>query len=108
MSASDYILPPDWGLTAKEEAILRCLLRQPSVSKAQLMEQMYGEREQKPTMSTINVMVSNMRKKLRKFDIEILTLHGRGALTLSDSNYAKIKTSIDRYQAYLDSRFSNA
>ena len=73
------LLPIEWRLTGKEAGLVGFLLTRPLASKADLMSALYSLRpDEPPHEKIVDVFVCKVRKKLRPFGVEILTVWGQG------------------------------
>ena len=73
------ILPPLFGLTGREDALVSLLLAKEVATKDQLHFALYGhEVDGGAEPKIIDVFICKIRKKLKPFGIEIGTMWGRG------------------------------
>jgi len=75
--------PPMFSLTPSEEKVLGLLQKREMATKNQIMYALYAARpDEDPQLKIIDVYICKIRKKLKRFGIEIETRWGRGyALT---------------------------
>lgn len=83
-------------LTPHESLLLAFLLQREQASKDQILSALYSLRPDgdEPEMKIIDVYVCKIRKKLKPFGLEIVTLRGLG--------YAVPKVAKDRIRALMD------
>jgi two-component system, cell cycle response regulator CtrA len=73
--------PLSLGLTLHEARILGALLAKKQLTQTALMEFVYAEKvadDDLPEIKIIDVFVCKLRKKLKAFDIDIITAWGQG------------------------------
>jgi DNA-binding response OmpR family regulator len=76
---ADDPLPIEWGLTATEEKVLRCLIARNLASKEAIHYALYGSvGDEGAEPKIIDVFICKVRPKLLPFGIEIETQWGRG------------------------------
>jgi DNA-binding response OmpR family regulator len=75
--STDFQPPLEWGLTRSQCIIFQVLLARPMASREAIYCTLYGGGTSRDP-KLIDVMLSRMRPKLKKFDIIIRTLGGRG------------------------------
>src|SRR5262245_7404384 len=79
-------VPPMFGLTGKESALLGIMMERELTTKESALDLMYFDRpNDTPEVKIIDVFVCKMRKKLEKFDVKIETVWGRGYRLPPDS-----------------------
>lgn len=68
------------GLTGQEAKMFGILLKREMVTRQQAMDVLYGDRPEsdEAEIKIVDVFVCKMRKKLKRFDIEIESVWGRG------------------------------
>jgi two-component system cell cycle response regulator CtrA len=71
-------LPLEWNLTESEERIMRVILTREYASKDAIMAALYWDKDEPGEDKIVNVMVCKIRKKLKRFAINIKTHWGRG------------------------------
>lgn len=78
--ATDWTPPPEWGLTPCQERIFGLLLARGRATHAQIATALYGLRPvgEIRGRETIDMHLSKLRKRLRPFAVEILTIWGVG------------------------------
>ena len=78
---SQTILPLEWGLTASEQIVLGTLLQRRRASKDTLYQALYAHRalgDDDVEPKIVDVFVCKLRRKLKPFGIEIMTVWGHG------------------------------
>lgn len=84
-------VPPVFSLSQHEDRLLGVLLKREFATKEHILHALYGHRPNEvPEIKIIDVFVCKARAKLKKFDIEIDTLWGKG-YALNPANKAKIR-----------------
>lgn len=78
MLTVDFICPFEWYLTPSEIIIFATLLARPVVSKEALYWAVYSSKVYQAEMKIIDVFVSRLRKKLKPFGLEIMTVWSGG------------------------------
>jgi two-component system, cell cycle response regulator CtrA len=71
-------LPLEWNLTESEERIMRVILTREYASKDAIMAALYWDKDEPGEDKIVDVMVCKIRKKLKRFGINIKTHWGRG------------------------------
>lgn len=82
-------VPRALGFTPREEEIVGLLLKLENISREQMMVAMYGDRPEPPDWRILDTFMCRVRKRLRRADIDIVTVWGRGWL-LTKENKAKL------------------
>jgi len=72
--------PLEVRLTRQEEEFLQCLVAFPGPRSANYLFDAINRGNADDVNKLVNVIASKVRRKLRPFDVEITTLHGRGYL----------------------------
>ncbi|MBB3963513.1 helix-turn-helix domain-containing protein [Rhizobium metallidurans] len=76
---SSIAVKVEWCLTPLEARVFSHLTTRDQASKQSIMLAMYSDRiDVEPEIKIVDVFVCKMRKKLKPFGIEILTLWGAG------------------------------
>jgi two-component system cell cycle response regulator CtrA len=73
-------IPVEWGLTTSEARMFAHLTTKPHCSKDSLMAALYGLKpdDDEPEVKIVDVFVCKMRRKLKPFGVEIITIWGQG------------------------------
>jgi len=69
------------GLTGAEAKVFGILLKREMVTKQQAMDVLYGDRaaeDEEAEIKIVDVFVCKLRKKLKRFNIAVETVWGRG------------------------------
>lgn len=73
------VFPPAWELTALEQRVLAILLIRRQASKEQVMTALYRESARdEPGAKIVDVLVCNIRRKMRRFGLDVRTVWGIG------------------------------
>lgn len=79
LSPADVPVQVEWGLTKSEARVFSHLTTRDQATKQSIMMAMYSDRiDVEPEIKIVDVFVCKMRKKLKPFGIEIITLWGAG------------------------------
>jgi two-component system cell cycle response regulator CtrA len=78
MLSEQNLVPVQFRLTKQQTRLFGLLLRRDQVTKSQAMDFLYGGDLNEPEIQIVSVMVCQLRKRLRPFEIPIETLWGRG------------------------------
>ncbi len=71
--------PLEWGLTRSEVTMLQTLVTLELATKDAMLTALYSDRaDDEPAPRIIDTYICKMRKKLRPFGVEILTVWSRG------------------------------
>lgn len=96
----DLVVPLEWGLTAKEEAVMRALIEREIASKEYILGFVYnGRDEAEPKI--VDVFVHHIRKKIGPFGVKIETVWGRGYTLDKETRarFGKKPTGVERVHA---------
>ncbi len=84
-------VPLDWCLTRNEVTVFTCLVAREVADKEFIWVALYGNRpDDGPNQKIIDVFVCKIRKKLRKFGVEINNVWGRGYTLVNRTAYKDI------------------
>ena len=87
--------PIAFGLNRNEEMVLGILTKRDRLTKDQIMTALYSDRPNSPPeIQIVGVYICRLRKKLRKFGIEITTIWGIG-YALTPASKAIIKQHLN-------------
>jgi two-component system cell cycle response regulator CtrA len=80
LSPSAVLIPIEWRLTTSEARMFAHLTTKPQCSKDSLMAALYGLKpdDDEPEVKIVDVFVCKMRRKLKPFGVEIVTIWGQG------------------------------
>lgn len=70
--------PLDWRLTPLEARVLILLHGHDRASRTAILDDLYGEREDEPYPTILNVVVCRLRRKLEAHGVRIETIWGMG------------------------------
>lgn len=90
------IFPRPWRLTAKESEVFGLLMRRPILSIPQLFSAVYGGDAEK-SHKIIEVIVHNIRAKVKLFDISIQNEYGYGYFLPPESKQ-RARALIEAYE----------
>lgn len=90
----DMLVPPtvhvpiEFRLTASEARVFAHLATRDQATKDSIMMAMYSDRPgEQPEIKIVDVFVCNMRRKLRRFQVEIITVWGSGYALVDRSRF---------------------
>jgi two-component system cell cycle response regulator CtrA len=71
-------LPLEWKLTETEERLMRVLMAREYATKDTILAALYWDKDEPGDEKMIDVLVCRIRKKIKRFGIDIKTHWGRG------------------------------
>jgi two-component system cell cycle response regulator CtrA len=71
-------LPIEWQLTAQECRVFGTLVNRELATKSAIMTALYHDRDDEAEEKIVDVFICKIRKKLKRFNIEIKTVWGQG------------------------------
>jgi two-component system cell cycle response regulator CtrA len=101
---TSWEVPLELGLTTSENRVLSCLYHSKGhATKENIFDALYTDNDPNYVrgMKIVDVFICKMRKKLKKFDLSIITIWGSGYILDEDSK-AKLKewgTQVDIMEA---------
>lgn len=79
LSPADVPVRVEWCLTSSEARVFSHLTTRDHATKQSIMMAMYSDRiDVEPEIKIVDVFVCKMRKKLKPFGVEIITIWGQG------------------------------
>lgn len=76
---SGVVLPMEWRLTASEARVMGVLLKRELATKDAIMAALYrADARDEAEMKIVDVFICRIRKKLKPFGVEIITVWGQG------------------------------
>ena len=86
------VVPPEWGLTNREAAVLTVLARREWVSRETVIAALYSDRTDPPGYNLVAVHVCRIRTKLKPLGTTIKNIWGVG-YSLDAATRARLKCS---------------
>ncbi len=78
-NTGDMEFPVEWRLSPTEAAIFQALIRRERLRRESLWDLLYGDRQDGgPEPKILDVLIFNLRRKVSKLGVTILTIHGFG------------------------------
>lgn len=76
---SGVLLPMEWRLTASEARVMGVLLKRELATKDAIMAALYrADARDEAEIKIVDVFICKIRKKLKPFGVQIVTLWGQG------------------------------
>lgn len=76
---SGVVLPMEWRLTASEARVMGVLLKRELATKDAIMAALYrADARDEAEIKIVDVFICKIRKKLKPFGVQIVTLWGQG------------------------------
>lgn len=91
-----YAPPAEWGLTQSEASIFGTLVANTEMTKEMALHALLRVgADKEPDIKIVDVFICKMRPKLKRFNVEIKTLWGRGyALDTALREELKLRASV--------------
>jgi hypothetical protein len=102
--------PPEWSLNDREERILEMMVSQPFVPCEAIHAMLYADREEgmRPSMSSVIVAISGLRKKLRPYAVAISSVRGRETYYIDKPSLDRLRKAVGSYEEYINKIKSTA
>lgn len=89
------VVPLEWCLTASEARVFAHLTTRAVASKQSIMTALYSDRsDEDPEMKIVDVFICKLRKKVKPFGVEIVTVWGHGYALPDRSQYDGRETPV--------------